>query len=109
MVLIKGNCTGTLNCIVETDVCTQCRENFTLKDGVCVDESANCMMADPLTGVCVMCNAGYDLMGYECISNSLRPINCYVYDSSGECLVCKTGYIMNGLKRCVIPGNSICK
>lgn len=74
-----------------------------------MDESADCMLADTLTGVCVMCNPGYTLIGYECISSSMQPVNCYLYDNSGACLACKAGYIMNAVKRCVIPGNFICK
>jgi hypothetical protein len=100
---------GTLNCIAGMENCTRCRENYTLRDGVCIDESPECMMADPLTGVCVMCNGGYTLIGYECISHSLHPSNCYLYDSAGGCLSCKGGYILNALKRCVIPGNNICR
>lgn len=66
-------------------------------------------MGDPETGVCIMCNSGYQLVAYECISESIKPANCYIYDKNGSCLVCKTGYIINAVQRCVIPGNSICK
>jgi hypothetical protein len=67
------------------------------------------MMADSETGVCLMCNAGYQLMGYECISEETQPINCYLYNRSGSCLACKTGYVANALQQCVPPPNAICQ
>jgi hypothetical protein len=44
--LINDSCVGTLNCQDIGSNCSQCLEGFTLSEGVCVDESAGCMLAD---------------------------------------------------------------
>jgi hypothetical protein len=75
-------CKGNINCKVPQMNCTECLPGFRLEGQICVDESGDCLLADPTTGVCAMCKDEYVLSGYLCVPSPTPP-NCYISGNKG--------------------------
>lgn len=102
--ILKNNaCTGAINCNVSSaaGVCSSCNSGFTLKNGVCSDNTGNCASVGS-NGVCSTCKTGFALVGYTCLPSNITVYACYVFDITGNCTLCKAGYnLYQG--NCLLP------
>mgnify|MGYP000854639537 FL=1 len=95
---LNGTCVGVLNCkqTYISNGCAVCEPGFTLQNQVCSANTQNCLTVSPQLGVCLQCADGYSMVGLQCIANNLTSANCYLYDSTAKCYLCKTGYSIAG-------------
>ncbi len=100
---LRGNaCAGAINCNSNTSAtCSSCLPGYSLRNGNCVDNTGNCKTVGT-NGVCTLCNQGFNLVGYACITSNMTVYGCYIYDSSGFCQLCKSGFnLYQG--NCLLP------
>ncbi|KAL4467241.1 hypothetical protein ABPG72_005866 [Tetrahymena utriculariae] len=110
----KSQCIPILaNClsIDSYNNCTQCAQNYILKNNACTCNVKYCQQCDPNDGnKCTTCNAYYNKSStnQQCVSSIS---NCGLINSSGICSQCINGYQLdqtNNLCVCAVTNCSLC-
>ena len=96
-----------LNClkVSETGKCVECAFNYALepKTGKCYASDPHCKDKELKSGLCLECEAGFEMIGYSCIKQAEKIQNCFLMSENLEsCSYCKPGYkIFYG--KCYLP------
>jgi len=47
--------------------CILCHLGYSLMNGKCINDDANCEYYNVQSGLCMACKEGYNLIGYKCV------------------------------------------
>ncbi|KAL7718468.1 hypothetical protein QTN25_004104 [Entamoeba marina] len=74
-----------------TDNCYLCKDNYILENGICIDQTSNCLKSS--RNYCNICKEGLTLNGNTCSSNCDN--NCITCNSN-ICYICNSTINING-------------
>ncbi|KAL7713957.1 hypothetical protein QTN25_008516 [Entamoeba marina] len=82
-----------VNCKVcnSTDNCYLCKDNYTLENGICIDQTSSCLKSS--RNYCNICKEGLTLNGNTC--SSTCDNNCITCNSN-TCYICNSTINVNG-------------